>query len=66
MFHLFLYPSSYSRMEEMLVVDQVALYWVGSDEMDLLVTMGGRGEPAIMNNTEILLTWFPSEFSAGP
>ena len=53
-------------MEEMLVVDQVALYWVGSDEMDLLVTMGGRGEPAIMNNTEILLTWFPSEFSAGP
>ena len=45
LFHLFLYPSSYSTMEEMLKVDQLALYCVGLEEMDLLVTMGGRGEP---------------------
>ena len=43
--HLFLYPSSYSTMEEMLKVDQLALYCVGLEEMDLLVTMGGREEP---------------------
>ena len=45
LFHLFLYPSSYSRMEEMLKVDQLVLYCVGFEEMDLLVTMGGSGEP---------------------
>ena len=45
LFHLFLYPSSYSRMVEKLIVDQVALYLFGLDEMDRLVTTGGCGAP---------------------
>ena len=32
------------------MVDQLALYCVGLQEMDLLVTMGGRGEPANIEN----------------